>query len=430
MAGYVTESSTSILAKLGTSIAGAGASWLFTKGLNALDGGSETDQINKGINKVLKDVQMISNAVQSLSQTLLADIVTLRGDELQQPVDDINALYTDISQIINTVLALPATLSAADRASQIQDAQSRLDSRLTDCANDVPMYLTKINSFLAETTSGDQVGYPFLQQVAQKCLDESTDFLGYYGKTKAIIIGYWVVVAKGIALLQMAFESPGVGFVEGADAIQTQKNNLSQQDQVFRTTVGQNTISIAELVINAEQPCYVGISFASNAGYRVALWPQFNEQIFVGCPGSPTSPDGAGVSPTLWFLESGDALFAYEPSGSYALRVSENATENFLVMSGSQWQAVEVPDNDKSDANVWFIKPIAPGSDRYSLQFQSRYPGYSNFLVAKTIQLNGDSALTTVEEGDVELRWEETFDPNSTAFRWQISGWVDPPPSS
>ncbi|KAF5599557.1 hypothetical protein FPANT_3310 [Fusarium pseudoanthophilum] len=427
MAGYVTESSTSILAKLGTSIAGAGASWLFTKGLNALEGGSETDQIKKDINQVLEDVEMISNAVQSLSKTLLADIVTLRGDELQQPVDAINALYADIGQIIDTVLALPTTLSAADRAAKVQDAQTRLDSRLTDCANDVPKYLTQINSFLTETTSGDQVGYPFLQQVAQKCLDESTDFLGYYGKTKAIIIGYWVVIAKGIALLQMAFWSPGVDFVEGADAIQAQKNNLSQQDQVFRTTIGQNTINLAELVINAEQPSYTAISFSSNAGYRVALWPQFNEQIFIGCPGTPTSPDGTAVGPTLWWLESGDALFAYEPNGSYALRVSEDATEMRLVMSGSQWEAVEVPDDDKNDANVWFIKPITPGSDRYSLQFQSRYQGYSNFLVANTVQLNGDSALTTVEEGDVQLRWAETFDPDSTAFRWQISGWVDPP---
>ncbi|KAF4419122.1 aminoglycoside phosphotransferase [Fusarium acutatum] len=136
---------------------------------------TETDQINKDINKVLKDVEMISNAVQSLSKTLLADIVTLRGDELQQPIDGVNALYTDIGQIVNNVLALPATLSAADRAIKVQDAQSRLDSRLTDCANDVPNW-----------------------------------------------------------------------------------------------PEGQNTINIAELVLNAEQP-NIPISFASNAGYRVAV---------------------------------------------------------------------------------------------------------------------------------------------------------------
>ncbi|KLO80985.1 uncharacterized protein LW93_9233 [Fusarium fujikuroi] len=429
MAAVVTQSSTSILSKLGTSIAGAGASWLFTKGLNALTGGSETDQLKNDINKVLQEVDEINKAVQSLSQTLLSDVVTLRGDELQQPIDDINALYTDIGQIINTVLALPTTLSAADRATQVQDAQSRLNSRLTDCANDVPKYLTKINSFLTEKASGDQVGEPFLQQVAQKCLDNSTDFLSYYGKTKAIIIGYWVVVAKGIALLQMAFESPGVNYVEGADAIQTQKNNLSQQDQVFRTTIGQNTIEIAELVLNSEQPCYTAISFASNAGYGVALWilsNQYAQEMCVGCPGTPISPDGAAVGPTLWWLESHRALFDYEPSGSYALQLRENATNMRLAMTGSQWEAVEIPDFDKNDANVWFIKPITPGSDRYSLQFHSRYQGFSNFLVAKKMLSSGDGPLATEEEGIVELRWEETFDPDSTAFRWQISGWVDP----
>jgi hypothetical protein len=239
------------------------------------------------------------------------------------------------------------------------------------------------------------------------------------------------VVAKGIALLQMAFDTPGVGFVEGADAIQTQKDNLSQQDQAFETTIGQNTINLAETVLNAEQPCLVPISFSSNAGYRVALWPQWNTEIFVGCPKTPTSLDGAAVGPTLWWLESpAGSLFDYEPSGNYTLHVKENATNMRLAMTGSQWEAVEIPDNDKNDANVWSIKPIAPGSDRYSLQFQSRFQGYSNFLVAKTIQSNGDSALAMTEEGDVELRWEKKFDADSTAFRWQISGWVDTPSGS
>ncbi|KAF5645853.1 cytochrome P450 monooxygenase [Fusarium tjaetaba] len=89
-----------------------------------------------------------------------------------------------------------------------------------------------------------------------------------------------------------------------------------------------------------------------------------------------------------------DDLLDYGPSGSYALGVSEDATGMRLVMSGSQWEAVEVPDDDTNDANFWYIKPIPPGSDRYSLQFQRRYQEY-----------------------------------NSTAFRWQISGWVDPRPS-
>jgi hypothetical protein len=187
MAGVVTQSSTTILTKFGTSIAGAAGSWLFTQGLNALEGGSESDKINQGINEVLKEVDKINKAVQNLSQALLDDVLTLRTDELQQPMDDINALYIDISQIINTVLTLPATLSTADRATQVQDAQNRLESRLKDCANDVPKYLTKINSFLTETTTGDQTGCPLLQQIAQKCLDDSTDFLGYYGRTKAIV---------------------------------------------------------------------------------------------------------------------------------------------------------------------------------------------------------------------------------------------------
>lgn len=127
---------------------------------------------------------------------------------------------------------------------------------------------------------------------------------------------YWVVVAKGISLLQMAFDAPSVGFFEGAAAIQRQKANLQSQYQVFRSTLGIQTTTIAERVLNSGNPIAIPISFCDTTGGGVQ-WIQCLQ----------------GFAPRVWVLNDGryypHALFELNDvgkiPGSTRLRPNDEA---------------------------------------------------------------------------------------------------------
>lgn len=185
MSFVASDFAVTLLTKFGTSVAGAAGTWVFQQGLDALTGGSDTCKIQKAIAHIAKEVENVDKDVQKLSQQLLDDIVALRTDELMSPMDQINAYYDYVTDIVQTALNLPATLSATDRAAQTQPIQDRLEDRLKACTNAVPGLLDTINGYLTET--GDATGCAFVQQIAQKTLDDSTDFLGFYGRSKAIV---------------------------------------------------------------------------------------------------------------------------------------------------------------------------------------------------------------------------------------------------
>ncbi|KAF4955763.1 hypothetical protein FGADI_4334 [Fusarium gaditjirri] len=402
MSTLIADSAATILTKFGTSVAGAAGSWVFKQGLDALTGGSDTTKLKEAIAQVAQQVQQVDKDVQKLSQQLLDDMVTLRTDELNSPMEQITAYYDDITDIVNTALALPATLSASDRSTATAPIQAHLEDRLKARANDVPGLLDTINGYLTET--GDATGCAFLQQVAQKTLDDSKDYLGFYGRSKAIVMQYWVVVAKGISLLQMAFDTPNVGFIEGAGEIQRQTDNLQNQEQVFRTTLGIQTVTLAEKTLRSGNPILLAVNLCDNIGQRLEwlTYADFDPRLWI-----TGSTDYIDSGPTLWWIEFPmDVIFNdFDPNGNHTCRLRENATNNLVVINDSDIVVTEIPDSEKATyPSKWYIKPVSPGLDRFSFQFQSDNPDYDGAYMVRVAwgggNLTTDWSLVTQETAD------------------------------
>ncbi|KAF4954598.1 hypothetical protein FSARC_12070 [Fusarium sarcochroum] len=418
----LTASAATILTKFGTSIAGAAGSWVFQQGLDALTGGSDTTKIQ--------------DAIAQIAQEDLLDLtLALRTDELKSPMSQITSYYDDITEIVQAALKLSSTLSAADRATQTAPIQARLKDRLKDCANNVPGLLDTINGYLTET--GDATGDAFFEQIAQKTLDDSTDFLGFYGRSKAIIIQYWTVVAQGISLLQMASDVPGVRFVEGAAEVQRQTANLQNQDQVFRSTLGVETVKLAEQALNSTDPVYVGIAFCANDGEGIlwATYADFEPRVWTA-----NSINLVDTSARLWYLKFPfDTVCNYQPNGSYIARLSEGATNNSLVIDGSDIVVTELSGYENVTVSQWYVKPVSPGSDRFILQFQSENSEYNGAYLVRTAWGGGDKtsdwSLVTQETaeggqmGMISLGKESNYDSSNFGYQWQITTWDDRPAS-
>ncbi|KAM0554076.1 hypothetical protein ACHAPJ_007151, partial [Fusarium lateritium] len=401
MSTLIADSAATILTKFGTSVAGAAGSWVFKQGLDALTGGSDTTELKDAIAQVAQQVQQVDKDVQKLSQQLLDDMVALRTDELHSPMEQITAYYDDITDILNAALVLPATLSASDRSTATAPIQARLEDRLKACANNVPGLLDTINGYLTET--GDGTGCAFLQQLAQKTLDDSKDYLGFYGRSKAIVMQYWVVVAKGISLLQTASDTPKVGFVEGAGEIQRQTGNLQNQEQVFRSTLGIQTVTLAERALRSGNPILLAVNLCDNVGQGLAwsTYADYDPRLWI--TGFMTEYIDSG--PNLWWIEFPmDVFFVddFDPNGNYTCRLRENATNNLVVINDSNAVVTEVPDSEKATyPSKWYIKPISPGLDRFSFQFQSDNPDYDGAYMVRVVwgggNVTSDWSLVTQE---------------------------------
>ncbi|KZV73071.1 hypothetical protein PENSPDRAFT_575019 [Peniophora sp. CONT] len=403
MAAVVAAPATSLLLKFGQSLAGAAGSWVFKKGLEAITGGSDLDKVRKDIAFIVDQVKDVKSAVDNLSNQLSDALLQLRSDHLKASLTKINTHWDTIADIVLTAFDLPKELSADERATKLKHLQNRLVNRLQECANEVPGILDAIDSFLSETG-----GNAFLRQATQQALDGSTDFLGYYGKMKTLILGYWVVVVKGISLLQMAADSPDARFEEGAKTLERHRAKLLQQETVFITTVGENTIKLAELVL-ANPANDLAINFTDNQGRGFCRSHGMYGMIMIWV---------MAPSRKWWmYLDNPDALkTSFDVASSYPVRLWEDATQHHLIFSGSQYEAVEEdPEPQLKKLSRWYIKPLAPGSDRYSVQYDSIYAGKffdRAFLVTRDIPRMGD-----------QLRRQDTWDAGNDRLRFQITHW-------
>lgn len=81
------------------------------------------------------------------------------------------------------------------------------------------------------------------------------------------MLNYWVVVAKGISLLQMAYDAPNVDFFEGMLAIQRQRDKLDRQEQTFKAAVGENTFQMVEWALL--RPSSTLVALLTDEGYGI-----------------------------------------------------------------------------------------------------------------------------------------------------------------
>ncbi|EXM18952.1 hypothetical protein FoTM2_000088 [Fusarium oxysporum f. sp. vasinfectum] len=166
----------------------------------------------------------LKRTVDTLSRELAEALLQLRSDNLRESLTKIETMYDTITDLIETAVTLPEDVSDLEQDKKLKAIQTRLEDRLRMCSNEIPSILDRINDFLAEDGPRS-----FLRQAVQKAFDKSDDFVSYYQKSKTSMLSYWVVVVKGISLLQMAYDAPNVDFSEDTLTIRRQKDKLDGQ---------------------------------------------------------------------------------------------------------------------------------------------------------------------------------------------------------
>ncbi|KAI1061246.1 hypothetical protein LB506_011733 [Fusarium annulatum] len=232
----ITLSGLGLLNKFAIGLAGEAGTWAFKQILHSASGGSDTDKIRRDISAAVTEMRELDRTVDNPSRELPEALLQLRSDNLRESLTKIETMYDTITDLMETAVTLPEDISDAERDKKLNAIQTRLEDRLEVCSNEIPGILDRINDFLAEDGLTP----------SRRLLNNSDDFVSYHEKSKTSMLGYWVVVVKGIYLLQMAYDAPNVDFFEGALTIQRQKEKLKRQEQTFRAVVRENTVRLVE----------------------------------------------------------------------------------------------------------------------------------------------------------------------------------------
>ncbi|CVK84023.1 hypothetical protein FPRO06_00262 [Fusarium proliferatum] len=187
----ITLSGLGLLNKFAIGLAGEAGTWAFKQILHSASGGSDTDKIRRDISAAVTEMRELDRTVDNPSRELPEALLQLRSDNLRESLTKIETMYDTITDLMETAVTLPEDISDAERDKKLNAIQTRLEDRLE-------------------------------------------------------MLGYWVVVVKGISLLQMAYDAPNVDFFEGALTIQRQKEKLKRQEQTFRAVVRENTVRLVE----------------------------------------------------------------------------------------------------------------------------------------------------------------------------------------
>ncbi|KAF5647670.1 uncharacterized protein FTJAE_1727 [Fusarium tjaetaba] len=352
----ITLSGQALLNKFAIGLAGEAGTWVFKQILHSASGGSDADKIRRDISGAVTEMKELKRTVDTLSRELPEALLQLRSDNLRESLTKIETMYDTITDLIETAVTLPEDISDAERDKKLMAIQTRLEDRLRMFSNDIPGILDRINDFLAEDGPRS-----FLRQAVQKAFDSSDDFVSYYEKSKTSMLSYWVVVVKGIALLQMAYDAPNVDFSEGMLTIRRQKDKLDRQEQTFKAVVGENTVRLVNSALSEYFP--TNVSLLTHEG----LWmgPRLIGPIFVSWS------YGSESNRIALHGRSGDTYRDRARSQweiIFGQCMQHDGPNVFLVPNDSQCPSHSI---------LWFVKPVCPGSDRYTIRAAQDMTGSS-----------------------------------------------------
>ncbi|KAJ9428031.1 hypothetical protein FOXG_17737 [Fusarium oxysporum f. sp. lycopersici 4287] len=287
----------------------------------------------------------LERTVDTLSRELPEALLQLRSDNLRESLTKIETMYDTITDLMETAVTLPEDISDVERDTGILD---------------------RINDFLAEDGPRS-----FLRQAVQKAFDKSDDFVSYYQKSKTSMLSYWVVVVKGISLLQMAYDAPNVDFSEGTLTIRRQKDKLDGQERLFKAVVGENTVRLIECALL--RPSSTHITLLSNEGFgigpkRPSIGDITSLSIFTGnrIPIHRRSEDpDIDKMASMWNMPLGCGFDAHL---RYAVRFVYFSSGRCLSHNGLDVSMVKNDGQFTSHSVSWLIKPICPSSDRYTIR--------------------------------------------------------------
>ncbi|KAF5598161.1 hypothetical protein FPANT_3925 [Fusarium pseudoanthophilum] len=362
----ITLSGHALLNKFAIGLAGEAGTWVFKQILHSASGGSDTDKIRRDISGAVTEMKELKQTVDTLSRELPQALLQLRSDNLRESLTKIETMYDTITDLMETAITLPEDISDAERDKKLMAIQTRLEDRLRMCSNDIPGILDRINDFLAE-------GGPrsFLRQAVQKAFDNSDNFVSYYEKSKTSMLSYWVVVAKGIALLQMAYDAPNVEFSEGMLTLRRQKDKLNSQERTFKLVVGENTVRLAEWALL--RPSSTLVTLLTNEGYGIGpkglvIGGIASMPLFIGThiPIHRESEDlDTAKMASMWEMSFGGG---FEADLKHAVRFVHFSSKKCMSHNGADVSTVRNDGQFTSHSVSWFIKPVCPGSDRYTIR--------------------------------------------------------------
>ncbi|PNP79940.1 hypothetical protein FNYG_06637 [Fusarium nygamai] len=258
----ITLSSPALLNKFAIGLAGEAGTWVFKQILHSASGGNDADKIRRDISGAVTEMKELKRTVDNLSRELPAALLQLRSDNLRESLTKIETMYDTITDLVETAVTLPEDMPDVERDKKLNSIQTRLEDRLRVFSNDIPGILDRINDFLAEDGPRS-----FVRQAVQKAFDNSDEFM----------LSYWVVVVKGISLLQMAYDAPNVDFSEGMLTIRRQKDKLASQEQTFKAVVGENTVRLVEWALL--RPSLTRVTLLTNEGYWIGpKHPRFDQR--------------------------------------------------------------------------------------------------------------------------------------------------------
>lgn len=301
----------SALTIIGPKLGSAAASWVFKQGVDAVFG-KETDQIRDDIRNVSAKVDKVQQSVDGIARQLPQHLMTLRKDNLDSYVGKINTKHLQVNLVL-LECADSAGLSAAKREAKLKDIRLRLLELLTQIKNELPECLGAIHRFLTET--GDK---SILQLARDKSHDASLDFISYYLKMQAFISPLWLAEMKGLYLLQIAADAPGVYFMDGPGLISTfvgPGGHIAAQQAHFNNVVGPYVITLYNHVMKYAPYGYIPIRFRTGEGHYIS---DRNEDIL--------------IRPCVAYLGTGERSFFLKPTTEIHENMQPNASYYFNIV--------------------------------------------------------------------------------------------------
>jgi hypothetical protein len=352
-----------LLEKAGLAILSAAGSYIVKKGTDAAQGGSDTSKIRNDIAGVSQGIKSLQSDVRALSDKLTDVLLQLRKDHLREFCVSIDSTHTSLLDAVATLFESIELAESPQRKQKILEADERVKKLLSNAIDVVPGWLDQIHAFMNE-----RGGAGYLPIAAQRALDQSADFIAYYGKMRTLAMTHWVAVAEGIAILELAAEYPGVRFSEGRKTIVRQKAQILEQDQALRAAIGGACCDLAEAVLHSPEKA-------------VAVWWKV-----WGGDSSPVrgqmyaNADYAAVRQGLsaWYIQMRTSLADLDLSigKKYAVYLLDKNNSSVYI-SGSQY-GTDMVNDSRHSLNNWYIKPYEAGSNSFTVQYDgSGYMGKS-----------------------------------------------------
>ncbi|KAF5577992.1 hypothetical protein FPCIR_11793 [Fusarium pseudocircinatum] len=365
MSALAEKIGTKLLVKFACGIAGAAGEKAFEKGFEEFFGSDDQNlqkeiaDVKQKLEEAIGLIRDVKKSIDNLASQLADSILQLRSDSLKSYLTKIDSLYNGIIDIFETVVRDSAIADPEKRQEKMRGLQKRLDNQLREVAKNVPESLEQINSFL-----GEEGNSSFLKQLAQRAFDNSEEFRIFYLRCRALVYSYWAVVGRGIELLEMATKSPKVHFSEGEKTVARHIGYLEKQRELFESSVGKATIDLYNSLMEVKGE-KLTVWFATGAGSgftkneslvtmaSVAVadagWQKW---YLMPASGSQSLESFSGSAYWLQDIETGDWLGGLTAGTSFL--TSKYVVKGHGFKVPIQWN--------------WYIKPAAPGSDRFTIR--------------------------------------------------------------